>query len=135
MIVSQLARSAGVTPHAVRYYSRIGLLNPPKQHENHYRQFGRIDVRRLMFIKKAKRLGFTLDEIRHLLEAWERGESTCPIARDIIAHRLEETEAEIAKLVAMRERMRMARKTWLTLADREPDGETVCHLIESFSEE
>lgn len=133
MIVSELARTAGVTPHAVRYYSRIGLLHPAKDVGNSYRRFGRDDIARLNFIKKAQRLGFTLDEIATLIRACERREPTCPMVRDIVARHITETAAEIRLLAEQETRMRRALKAWKDLPDGVPDGETVCHLIESLA--
>ncbi len=135
MIVSELARTAGVTPHAVRYYARIGLLRPNKDDSNNYRRFGRDDVRRLTFIKKAQRLGFTLNEIAHVVEACEQQAPTCPLVRDIVTRRIADTEVEIANLTRLQSRMHRALQEWEMLPDGVPDGETVCHLIESFADE
>jgi MerR family transcriptional regulator, Zn(II)-responsive regulator of zntA len=135
MIVSELARAAGVTPHAVRYYSRIGLLSPFKDRANKYRRFGRDDLRRLYFIKKAQRLGFTLDDVARLVKACERREPTCPIVRGIVQQRLAETTAEIRELSDLQQRMRRALVAWEALPDGAPDGETVCHLIESLADD
>lgn len=135
MIVSELARTAGVTPHAVRYYARIGLLRPEKDRFNSYRRFGRDDVRRLGFIRKAQHLGFTLDEIAQLIEACERRLPTCPLVRDIVSCRIAETDEKIHALSDLRDRMARALQAWEALPDGHPDGETVCHLIESLAEQ
>ena len=135
MIVSELARTSGVTPHAVRYYSRIGLLRPNKDVWNKYRRFSRDDVRRLTFIKKAQRLGLTLDEITQLVDACERRAPTCPNVRAIVVRRIADTEAEIRSKSELLGRMRRAVEAWEALPDGVPDGETVCHLIESFADD
>ena len=135
MIVSELARPSGVTPHAVRYYSRIGLLRPNKDVWNKYRRFSRDDVRRLTFIKKAQRLGLTLDEITQLVDACERRAPTCPNVRAIVVRRIADTEAEIRSKSELLGRMRRAVEAWETLPNGVPDGETVCHLIESFADD
>ncbi|MFN0299585.1 MAG: MerR family transcriptional regulator [Burkholderiales bacterium] len=95
MIVSELASTSGVTPHAVRYYSRIGLLRPNKDVWNKYRRFSRDDVQRLAFIKKAQRLGFSLDEIKQLVDACERRVPTCPNVRAIVVRRIAVTDVPI----------------------------------------
>ena len=135
MIVSELARTSGVTPHAVRYYSRIGLLRPNKDLWNKYRRFSRDDVRRLAFIKKAQRLGLTLDEITQLVDACEQRAPTCPNVRAIVVRRIADTEAEIRSQSELLGRMRRALDAWEVLPDGVPDGETVCRLIESFADD
>lgn len=64
---SALARSAGVTPSAVRYYERVGILPEPTRTPKGYRVYGPDDVERLRFVRRAQELGFSLDEIAGLL--------------------------------------------------------------------
>ena len=61
--VKALSKHSGVSEHAVRYYSRIGLLKPSRNPDNGYRLFDRTDVTRLRFIRHAQNLGFSLSEI------------------------------------------------------------------------
>ncbi|MBD9369179.1 heavy metal-responsive transcriptional regulator [Xanthomonas sp. XNM01] len=67
MIIGQLARQAGVPIDTIRYYERQRLLPEPLRSASGYRRYGQDDLLRLNFIKRAKGLGFTLDEIRDLL--------------------------------------------------------------------
>jgi MerR family transcriptional regulator, copper efflux regulator len=62
-----LAESAGVNIHTVRYYESRGLLPKPPRTGSGYRMYGEEDVKRLRFIKRAQELGFTLEEISELL--------------------------------------------------------------------
>ena len=68
MRVGQLARSVGVNVETIRYYQRIGLLNLPEKPSGGYRSYNDDDRRRLRFIRRAQRLGFSLDDIRALLK-------------------------------------------------------------------
>jgi len=133
MTVSQLARQAGVEPHVVRYYSREGLLNPQRNPDNGYMVFAMGDIHRLHFIRLAKRLGYTLNEIEEILKEAEQGESPCPRVRDILSQRIDETRRKVEELTALQTRMEKALKQWEQMPDGIPDGHTVCHLIESFS--
>jgi|GEM_PF-4174707 len=67
LTVHQLADRADTTSHAVRYYTRIGLLKPDRHPGNGYKLFAYDDVNRLRFIRQAKTLGFTLNEIAEVL--------------------------------------------------------------------
>ena len=73
MTVTQLARSAGIAPPTVRYYDRIGLLRPEARSDSGYRLYSPSDESRLRFIRRAKLLGLSLDEIRELMVAAEDG--------------------------------------------------------------
>jgi Hg(II)-responsive transcriptional regulator len=67
LTIGQLARRAGVGVETVRFYERQGLLEEPARRSSGYRQYGEEVVRRLQFIKRAKALGFTLQEIADLI--------------------------------------------------------------------
>jgi len=129
--VNHLARRVGVSAHAVRYYSRIGLLQPGRNPENGYRLFDRSDVTRLQFIRQAQSLGFTLDEVAEILEESGKGKSPCPKVREILGRRIEENRRKLEELNALQARMEQALLQWSKMPDMEPDGDSVCHLIES----
>ena len=65
--IGQIAEQAGVAIDTVRYYERNGLLAPAGRLASGYRRYGASELRRLRFIRRAKGLGFTLDDIRALL--------------------------------------------------------------------
>lgn len=67
MTIGALARAAGVGIDTVRFYEREGLLPPPARRASGYRQYTPATAQRLRFIRRAKELGFSLDEIRDLL--------------------------------------------------------------------
>ncbi len=66
--IGQIAKQVGINVETICYYERIKLLPKPKRRESHYRVYDAIDLKRFMFIKRAKELGFTLKEIKELLE-------------------------------------------------------------------
>ncbi len=65
--IGAVARQAGVAVDTIRYYEREGLLPEPARRASGYRTYGEDAIRRLRFIRRAKELGFTLEEIRELL--------------------------------------------------------------------
>ena len=135
MTVMELARCAGVTPHVVRHYVRIGLLIPGRRQENGYKLFSKRDINRLHFIRKAQNLGYKLAEIAKILEEADQGRSPCPQVRDIIRKRIEENRRRLNEMLALQERMEDALVTWEKQPDGMPDGQTVCHLIETSGED
>jgi len=67
LTIGALARGAGVGIDTIRYYEREGLLPPPRRRDSGYRDYDRGTIERLKFIRRAKALGFTLEDIRQLL--------------------------------------------------------------------
>ncbi len=132
MTVAELARAARVTPHVVRHYVRIGLLKPARNADNGYKLFNQADLRRLRFIRGAKHLGYTLADIRDILEDAARGDSPCPRVRRVIRKRIDENRRRVHELSALLGRMEQALAAWDLLPDGQPDGHSVCHLIESM---
>lgn len=133
MRVHEIASLANVAPEIVRYYSRIGLIKPQKDRKNGYKLFGRDDISRLDFIRKAKNLGYTLKEIKKILSHASSGASPCPIVRRIIENRLDENRARLDGMITLQSRMESAIEQWKRMPDGVPDGNSVCVLIESFS--
>lgn len=134
MMVAELARTASVTPHVVRHYTRIGLLKPFRNEGNGYKLYNRNDLHRLMFIRRAKYLGYTLADIRGILDEARHGSSPCPHVRRIIQKRIEENRVKLAELTRLQDRMEDALDEWRNLPDGMPDGNSVCYLIESMAE-
>lgn len=134
MKVMEIAKAAGVKPDTVRFYTREGLLSPARNPDNNYQQFDTEDLRRLRFARKARQLGFSLPEIRSILNQADEHHSPCPLVREVFEQRLEEVEREIRELNQLRDRMKSALTAWQAMPDGTPDGHTICRLIEHWDE-
>ena len=86
MTIGGLAKLAGVGVETVRYYQRIGLMPTPARGYGSVRRYAAANVERLHFIKRAQQLGFTLEEVAHLLRL-EDG-THCNEARTLATHKL-----------------------------------------------
>ena len=133
LTVTELANRSGATPHAVRYYTRMGLLRPARNPDNGYRFYEYREVGWLHFIQQAKRLGYTLNEIREIMQDAEQDKSPCPRVREILLLHIDENRRQLEELRALQARMEQALVLWADMPDGVPDGHSVCHLIESFS--
>lgn len=100
MTISRLAGAAGVNIETVRFYQRSGLIDEPARPYSGYRTYEDDDVRRIRFIKRAKLLGFTLEEISSLLKL--EGSQTCASTRDLASRKLAMVEAKLSDLLAMK---------------------------------
>ena len=87
LTINELARRTRLPPDTVRYYARIGLIEPAGRKANGYKQFSPQDIAKLKFVRQAKSLGFTLTEIRGILMEASSGASPCPQVREIITQR------------------------------------------------
>jgi MerR family Zn(II)-responsive transcriptional regulator of zntA len=134
MQVHELATRAAVPAHVVRYYVRLGLLRPTRDPRNKYQQFTQGDLQRLAFIRKAKRLGFTLGEVRLVLEMSRKGKTPCPLVREVVRRRVADNARDLAELTALQERMETVLRKWRRMADGVPDGRAICVLIEAVGE-
>ena len=135
MTVSELARKAGVSPDAVRYYARMELLSSTRNRANGYRQFAPADVRRLTFIKQAQSLGFSLTEIATIIQHASQKKSPCPMVREIIERRIAAAGEELEQLIVLRDRMKKALAKWQSMPDTTPSGDEICRLIEAVDVE
>lgn len=100
--VSDVARQAGVTSDAIRFYEREGLLPAPPRSLSGYREYGDSTPLRVRFIKGAQAMGLKLAEIKELLEIQDKGACPCGHTCDIIERRLGEIDSEIARLTELR---------------------------------
>ncbi len=101
VLVSELARRTGVKVETVRYYERRGLLSPASRSASGYRRYGDEELQRLRFILRAKTLGFTLKEIKELLELKNTPEATCHDIRQRAEVKVQDIESRIHALRAM----------------------------------
>ena len=134
MRVAEIARAAAVNPDTVRYYTRQQLLHPRRNPDNGYHEYDAGDLRRLRFARKARQLGFSLQEIAEILAEADEHASPCPLVRQIFERRLTEVESQLAELQALRDRMREAMTAWTGMPDGAPDGHTICRLIEHWDD-
>ena len=81
LTISQLARAASVRVETIRYYERLGLLRQPQRSENGYRQYTTGDAAQLQFIRNTQALGFTLKEIKQLINARQDNNACCTAVR------------------------------------------------------
>ena len=133
MKVTELAKSLGTTADTVRYYTRLELLKPAKS-VNGYKLYSNKEVSRLKFILSARNLGFSVVDIKEIINESEDGKSACPLVRSLIKERLEETEKQFQAMLALRGKMSSALSRWEEMEDKAPTANMVCHLIENFEQ-
>ena len=125
MSVGRLAKEVGLNIQTVRYYEREGLLPKPDRTSGGHRLYTEEDVARLQFIQGAKECGFTLREIRDLLQMRESDLATCTDVRERAEAKLIETDRKLIELKKLRAHLK-------ELIDNCPGGDAgveCCNII------
>jgi DNA-binding transcriptional MerR regulator len=112
--IGEVAGQVGMTAKAIRYYEALGLLDPPRRTPKGYRVYDPAVVGQLQFIRRAKVLGLSLDEIKRLSETARSGDSTALRAQvvNVLDEKLDGYQQKIAELAerrsALKERRQLA---------------------------
>lgn len=102
MTIGQLARATGTKAETIRYYERIGLLPSPARTASNYRSYGASELARLSFIRRARALGFSIGQVRALLDLADRRDRSCDAVDALAKEHLGTIDAKIADLSALR---------------------------------
>lgn len=107
--IGTIAAATGLTPDAIRYYERLGLVPKPARTEGGFRVYPPKTIARLRFVRQAQKLGLELREIRDLLKlAHNRRREQCEHVRNVLARHLADIESRVRELEAFRDTLRSA---------------------------
>ena len=134
MQIGELAQQAGVSIQTVRFYERRKLLPEPMRKESGYREYGESELKQLRFIRQAKALGFSLDEIREIIKSRSRGQCPCTDVIVIAERHLHSVTEHIQKLQTFKEELSRAVKGWKRAGKQTLAAGAICTLIERTME-
>jgi Cu(I)-responsive transcriptional regulator len=100
--IGDLGKATGTKVETIRYYESVGLLPKPSRTAGNYRRYDRSHLTRLGFIRRARDLGFSLDEVRALLRLSDDRDQSCAQVDSIARTHLADIERKIADLEALR---------------------------------
>ena len=98
LLIGRVSEQTGVNIETIRYYERVGLLPRPQRTEGRHRAYAEGDVQRLNFIRRGRELGFSLGDIRTLLELADRGAVACAETKDMTRRHLTDVRTKIRSL-------------------------------------
>ena len=98
MNIGAAAAATGVSAKMIRHYEAIGLLRPAARRRNDYRDYGEYEIHELRFVRRARRLGFSIEEIAALLALWRDKKRPSREVRRIASTHLEDVEARIVEM-------------------------------------
>ena len=102
MNIGTVAEKSGVPPKTIRYYESIGLIPSADRRPNGYRSYDDIDMHTLHFIKRARGLGFSVDEVRDLLDLWRDRHRSSASVKALASEHLEALDRKIEEIRSMR---------------------------------
>ncbi|KQY11279.1 Cu(I)-responsive transcriptional regulator [Rhizobium sp. Root482] len=128
MNIGEAARTSGVSAKMIRYYEQIKLIDPPQRTETSYRTYGENDIHTLRFIRRARDLGFSVEQMKTLLALWRDRSRASADVKAIALDHIAQLEHKAAAIAAMM-------KTLKHLAghchgDDRPD----CPILDDFAE-
>lgn len=130
MKISELSERTGVAAKTIRYYESIDLLPAPERSPNRYRQYQPRDIDRLRLVAGARRLDFSLAEIRELLDLRDQGEAPCLTLLEGLAEKQAEIERRIAELQDLKDQLAELHRLGTTFPTDDVEGKhCVCHLV------
>ena len=127
--ISQLAAQTGLSAHTLRFYEKHGLISASERSEAGYRFYTDADIRRAEFVKTARNIGFSLEDIGQLLSIrLDKQSHSCQEVTDITRHKLEAVNAKISELRVMQKTL----ERLLESCSGGPESASHCSIIEAL---
>lgn len=122
---SELAKQSGVSTDTLRHYERKGLIPPPRRSQNGYREYPAQTLDRVLLVRRALAVGFTLTELADILRLRDRGGAPCRQVRALTAVKLEAVEERLKEMGLLRDELRVLLGEWDALLESTTPGEPV----------
>jgi DNA-binding transcriptional MerR regulator len=127
MRIGEVADRLAVNPRTIRYYESVGLIPEPPRTRSGYREYDEEDFNRIQFVKTARRLDLTLDEIREILAFADRKQTPCGHVRTVVGRKARELDDRIAEMIRLRDELLKIERTVPVAIGGD---EVICPLIE-----
>ncbi|MFM0007682.1 Cu(I)-responsive transcriptional regulator [Paraburkholderia dipogonis] len=128
MNIGETAKASGVSAKMIRHYEQTGLIKPAKRSRSNYRVYGSTDVEMLRFLKQARRLGFSIEQIATVLELWQNRSRPRGEVERLIGKHIEELDCRIRDTTAMKESVQNL------AAHCSGDSRPECPILDGLSE-
>lgn len=128
--IGQVAKKTGVTAKALRLYERLELLPAPGRSQSGYRLYSEEHLQRVGFIKKAKHLGLSLDEIKDILDLRKQRQTACVHVLALLDQKLAQVDVVIRDLSQFRRELARLREESQARLEELPEESQVCGIIE-----
>ncbi|WP_299489614.1 heavy metal-responsive transcriptional regulator [Acaryochloris sp. IP29b_bin.137] len=129
--IGEVRRQTGVAVGALRYYESLQLIHSDRG-DNGYRYYPQETVQQVQFIKKAQTLGFSLEEIREILNIHQQGDIPCERVQSLLQDKIEQLDHQIQQMMSFKSELEEYRDRWATNQPRPQPGD-ICPLISTVS--
>ncbi|MGR3275298.1 heavy metal-responsive transcriptional regulator [Acaryochloris marina NIES-2412] len=129
--IGEVRRQTGVAVGALRYYESLALIHSERG-DNGYRYYPQKTVQQVQFIKKAQTLGFSLEEIREILNIHQQGDIPCERVQFLLQGKIEQLDHQIQQMMSFKCELENYRDRWATNQPR-PQPSDICPLISTVS--
>lgn len=127
MRIQQASMQSGMPAKTIRFYEDIGLVKPASRSANGYRQFDANDVRTLKFIQRARKLGFSVEDVQKLLSLWQNKKRASAKVKALALEHVADIDARIRELKSMK-------RAVMNLADRcHGDDRPECPILDELA--
>ena len=129
LTIGALARAANVSAKTIRYYEQVGVMPIPRRSPSGYRQYGQRDVHRLLFLRRARALGLSLQDLKSLTVELDRGlcETMRPRLLDLVRAQLDAVQQRIVEFQLLQQQLDQVLRHLLTAApSARPDAGCQC---------
>jgi MerR family transcriptional regulator, Zn(II)-responsive regulator of zntA len=128
----EVAKAAGVSTDTLRHYERLGVLPSPRRSINGYREYSQEVIERVLLVRQALSIGFTLPELARILKTREMGGAPCSQVRELAVAKLKQLELRIEEMVSLREVLIRTLEDWDVRLAAAPAGERA-RLLDALS--
>ena len=125
--IGEVSNLSGIGIEALRFYEKSGLLDKPERTNSGYRMYDTGVLERLAFIKQAQVLGFSLDEIKQIIDEKRAGKNPCAEVRELVRLRLQELDERMQEMQRYRQELAATLDEWDEVGVSEGH---ICGLIE-----
>lgn len=130
MEIRELVSNTGVPAKTIRYYEEINILPPPARKPNGYREYSDVDIDRLKLVAGARRLDFSLEEIKEILDLRDRKVAPCNVMLQSLEQKANEISDRIQELQKLEKDLRFLHETGSQFPTDDVEGKNcVCHLV------
>lgn len=130
--IGEVSNLSGIGIEALRFYEKSGLLDKPERTSSGYRMYDSRVLERLAFIRQAQVLGFSLDEIKQIIDEKRAGQNPCAEVRELVRLRLQELDERMQEMQRYREELAATLDKWDEVGTSQGQ---ICGLIEGSNVE
>lgn len=132
-LVGKVAKQLGVSSQTIHWYEAQGLISPLERTDSGYRVYPPSTIEQLRFVRKALSIGFSVDEIRAVIDAKRQGKPPCDMVLALLQKKIDDVNSQVETLIEVRSDLQRLQGKWLKISSSEERCPAlICPLIEGI---